>query len=144
MQATSPSKNTVVTGRVGINNNSSNPFENCLKATTPIKSPRSPRAYVESFEYILIILIENESTNKEGLNSKMIFPIRCITCNNIIGGKWLSYLDKVKEYRKESGKTEMEYLTATTEKTAEGKALDDLNVKKVCCRRHFLAHVDLL
>lgn len=74
----------------------------------------------------------------------MIFPIRCITCNNIIGGKWLSYLDKVKEYRKESGKTEMEYLTATTEKTAEGKALDDLNVKKVCCRRHFLAHVDLL
>jgi DNA-directed RNA polymerase I, II, and III subunit RPABC5 len=74
----------------------------------------------------------------------MIFPIRCITCNNIIGGKWLAYLDKVKEYRKESGKTEMEYLTATTQKTAEGKALDDLKVKKVCCRRHFLAHVDLL
>jgi len=74
----------------------------------------------------------------------MIFPIRCITCNNIIGGKWLAYLDKVKEYRKESGKTDMEYLTATTQKTAEGKALDDLKVKKVCCRRHFLAHVDLL
>jgi DNA-directed RNA polymerase I, II, and III subunit RPABC5 len=74
----------------------------------------------------------------------MIFPIRCITCNNIIGGKWLTYLDKVKSYRKETGKTDMEYLTATTEKTAEGKALDDLKVKKVCCRRHFLAHVDLL
>jgi DNA-directed RNA polymerase subunit N (RpoN/RPB10) len=38
----------------------------------------------------------------------------------------------------------MEYLTATTEKTAEGKALDDLNVKRQCCRRHFLTHVDLV
>lgn len=74
----------------------------------------------------------------------MIFPIRCVTCNNVIAGKWLAYLDKVKEYRKETGKTEMEYLTATTTKTAEGKALDDLGVKRPCCRRHFLTHVDLL
>lgn len=74
----------------------------------------------------------------------MIFPIRCVTCNNVIAGKWMAYLDKVKEYRKESGKTEMEYLTSTTTKTAEGKALDDLDVKRPCCRRHFLTHVDLL
>lgn len=74
----------------------------------------------------------------------MIFPIRCVTCNNVIAGKWMAYLDKVKEYRRESGKTEMEYLTATTTKTAEGKALDDLGVKRPCCRRHFLTHVDLL
>jgi DNA-directed RNA polymerase subunit N (RpoN/RPB10) len=38
----------------------------------------------------------------------------------------------------------MEYLTATTVKTAEGKALDDLKIKRPCCRRHFLSHVDLL
>lgn len=74
----------------------------------------------------------------------MIFPIRCVTCNNIIGGKYIAYLEKVKENRKKSGKTEMEYLTNTTEKTAEGKALDDLTVKKMCCRRHFLTHVDLI
>jgi DNA-directed RNA polymerase subunit N (RpoN/RPB10) len=77
----------------------------------------------------------------------MIFPIRCVSCNNIIAGKYLAYLDKVKENRKKEGKgenDEMEYLTATTEKTAEGKALDELNVKRMCCRRHFLSHVDLL
>jgi len=74
----------------------------------------------------------------------MIFPIRCVTCNTVIGGKYLTYLDKVKEYRRKNGKTEMEYLTATTEKTAEGKALDDLHVKRMCCRRHFLSHVDLV
>ena len=74
----------------------------------------------------------------------MIFPIRCVSCNNVIAGKWLTYLDKVKEYRRVTGKTEMEYLTATTTKTAEGKALDDLGVKRPCCRRHFLTHVDLV
>ena len=74
----------------------------------------------------------------------MIFPIRCISCNNIIAGKYLSYLALVDKNRKKEGKTEMEYLTATTTKTAEGKALDELDVKRVCCRRHFLSHVDLL
>ena len=77
----------------------------------------------------------------------MIFPIRCVSCNNIIAGKYLAYLEKVKEYRRKEGKSEtaeMEYLTATTEKTAEGKALDELQVKRMCCRRHFLSHVDLL
>jgi DNA-directed RNA polymerase I, II, and III subunit RPABC5 len=74
----------------------------------------------------------------------MIFPIRCISCNNIIAGKYLAYLALVEKNRKKEGKTEMEYLTATTTKTAEGKALDELDVKRVCCRRHFLSHVDLL
>jgi DNA-directed RNA polymerase subunit N (RpoN/RPB10) len=55
------------------------------------------------------------------------------------------YLKKVKEYRRAEGKTdEMEYLTATTVKTAEGRALDDVKITKQCCRRHMLSHVDLL
>lgn len=74
----------------------------------------------------------------------MIIPIRCVTCNNVIAGKWAAYLDKVKEHRKSTGKTEMEYLTATTTKTAEGKALDELGLFRPCCRRHFLTHVDLI
>jgi len=74
----------------------------------------------------------------------MIFPIRCVSCNDVIAGKYMEYLKKVKEHRKKSGKTDMEYLTTTTVKTAEGKALDDLGVQRPCCRRHFLTHVDLL
>lgn len=74
----------------------------------------------------------------------MIFPIRCISCNSVIAGKYIAYIAKVNDYRKESGKTEMEYLSATTTKTAEGKALDDLKVTRPCCRRHFLTHVELL
>jgi len=73
----------------------------------------------------------------------MLFPIRCVSCNAVIAGKYEAYIDKVKEYRKKTGQTEMEYLTGTTVKTAEGKSLDDLGVKRMCCRRHFLSHVDL-
>ena len=75
----------------------------------------------------------------------MIIPIRCVTCNTVIAGKWEAYLKLTKEYRKKMKQPdEMVYLTATTDKTAEGSALDDLNVTKICCRRHFLAHVDML
>jgi DNA-directed RNA polymerase subunit N (RpoN/RPB10) len=56
------------------------------------------------------------------------------------------YIQKVKEYRKSEGKSEsseMEYLTPNTTKTAEGKALDDIGITKMCCRRMMLTHVDL-
>jgi DNA-directed RNA polymerase I, II, and III subunit RPABC5 len=37
------------------------------------------------------------------------------------------------------------YLTeSNTEKTIEGKVLDELELKKMCCRRHMLTHVDIL
>jgi DNA-directed RNA polymerase subunit N len=75
----------------------------------------------------------------------MLIPIRCVTCNTVIAGKYEPYLAKVAEYRKEMGQpNEIQYLTATTVKTAEGKALDDLGVKRMCCRRHILTQVDLV
>jgi DNA-directed RNA polymerase subunit N (RpoN/RPB10) len=74
----------------------------------------------------------------------MIIPIRCVSCNNIIAGKYMAYIELVEKNRKKEGKTQMEYLTATTTKTAEGKALDELGINRPCCRRHFLTHVDLL
>lgn len=73
----------------------------------------------------------------------MLFPIRCVSCNAVIAGKYEQYLQRVQDYRNYTKQTEMEYLSSTTVKTAEGKALDDLNVKRMCCRRHFLPHVDL-
>lgn len=76
----------------------------------------------------------------------MIIPIRCFTCNNILAGKWLPYIKLVKEYRKEDGieTEELQYLTQELKKTPEGKALDELDLKEICCRRHFLTHIDLI
>lgn len=76
----------------------------------------------------------------------MIIPIRCVSCNNVLAGKWLSYLDKVKELKKKDGRPEndeIQYLNQLTTKTAEGKALDELDINRMCCRRHILTHVDL-
>lgn len=72
----------------------------------------------------------------------MIIPIRCYTCNNIVAGKWLPYVEKVERYG--GNPKELEYLTTTTTKTAAGRALDELNLVRPCCRALFLGHVDLL
>jgi DNA-directed RNA polymerase subunit N (RpoN/RPB10) len=77
----------------------------------------------------------------------MLIPIRCVSCNNILAGKWEKYLDLVKEYKKKDGRPagdSLTYLTQTTTKTAEGKALDELGLDRMCCRRHMLTHVDLM
>jgi DNA-directed RNA polymerase I, II, and III subunit RPABC5 len=64
----------------------------------------------------------------------------------VLAGKYEAYLVKAKENRRAVGQKddEMQYLTATTVKSPEGKALDELGVKKMCCRRHMLTHVDML
>jgi DNA-directed RNA polymerase subunit N (RpoN/RPB10) len=70
----------------------------------------------------------------------MIIPVRCVSCNNVLAGKWLAYLEKVRELTKDEKLT---YLTQSTVKSPHGKALDELGVIRTCCRRHLLTHVDL-
>ncbi|OXU24260.1 hypothetical protein TSAR_006741 [Trichomalopsis sarcophagae] len=57
---------------------------------------------------------------------KMIIPVRCFTCGKVIGNKWEAYL----------GLLQAEY--------TEGDALDSLGLKRYCCRRMLLGHVDLI
>ncbi|KAL2303486.1 hypothetical protein Nmel_008756, partial [Mimus melanotis] len=59
-------------------------------------------------------------------NAEMIIPVRCFTCGKIVGNKWEAYL----------GLLQAEY--------TEGDALDALGLKRYCCRRMLLAHVDLI
>ena len=35
------------------------------------------------------------------------------------------------------------YLTKSTDKTPEGEVMDNLGLTDLCCRRHFLTHVDI-
>jgi DNA-directed RNA polymerase I, II, and III subunit RPABC5 len=94
----------------------------------------------------IILCIENEYTKNECPNIKMIIPIQCFSCGNPwLASRYLRYLELVKKYRKEEGKSdEIEYLTASTVKSPEGKAMDDVKITRQCCRRHILSHVDLL
>lgn len=56
----------------------------------------------------------------------VIVPVRCFTCGAVIGDKWEKFITKVKNGEDPN------------------KVLDDLNIKRYCCRRMLLSHVDLI
>ncbi len=56
----------------------------------------------------------------------MIIPIRCFTCGALIGDKWLEYARRVKQGEDPK------------------RVMDDLGIKRYCCRRMFLSHVELI
>ena len=56
----------------------------------------------------------------------MIIPVRCFTCGKVIGNKWEPY---------------QEMLTIGIQPC---DALDNLGLRKYCCRRMILTHVDLI
>tara|TARA_B100002019_G_C21214472_1_gene571211 strand:+ start:1156 stop:1386 length:231 start_codon:yes stop_codon:yes gene_type:complete len=76
----------------------------------------------------------------------MLIPIKCFTCGKVIANKYFIYLQKVEDIKKERNiHDKIEYLdTSEIKKTVEGEVLDELNLKDICCRRHFLTHVDIL
>jgi len=81
----------------------------------------------------------------------MIIPVKCFTCGMVIANKYRYYLEQVrkKKLTKRGNNESIDidkvlYLTKEfAEKTPEGEVLDELNMKKMCCRRHFLTHVDI-
>ncbi|MCQ2819017.1 MAG: DNA-directed RNA polymerase subunit N [archaeon] len=56
----------------------------------------------------------------------MIIPIRCFTCGKVIGNKWDKYLELLNNG------------------TSASDALDQLGLRRYCCRRMLLTHVDLI
>lgn len=60
------------------------------------------------------------------LYPQMIIPVRCFTCGKVTGDKWEAYVNLLL-----ANKTEEE-------------ALDELGLKRICCRRMLLTHVDLI
>ncbi len=81
----------------------------------------------------------------------MIIPVKCFTCGMVIADKYRYYVEQVRKKKlakKVSGDSidvdKVLYLTKEfVDKTPEGEVLDDLNMNKMCCRRHFLTHVDI-
>lgn len=85
------------------------------------------------------------NTNPDNTN-KMIIPVKCFTCGKVIGDKYRYYLSEVKKMKieKDMKNDKVIYLTQEfADKTPEGFVLDKLGFNKMCCRRHFLTHVDI-
>jgi DNA-directed RNA polymerases I, II, and III subunit RPABC5 len=55
----------------------------------------------------------------------MIIPIRCFTCSRVIGNKWERFVELLRD-------------------NPESRVLDELGLKRYCCRRMMLTHVDLI
>jgi len=76
----------------------------------------------------------------------MIIPVKCFTCGKVLGDKYLYYINEVRQRKVAKGEdvNNVVYITKENiEKTTEANVLDELNLTKICCRRHMLTHVDL-
>ena len=73
----------------------------------------------------------------------MIIPIRCFTCGKVIADKWNYYK---KELAKDgtNNETIINVSASSNKQTKEGKILDKLELKRYCCRRMLLSHVDMI
>ncbi len=56
----------------------------------------------------------------------MIIPVRCFTCGKVIGDRWEEFARRTK-----LGEN-------------PGKILDELGMKRYCCRRMFISHVEVI
>lgn len=74
----------------------------------------------------------------------MIVPIRCMSCGTIIADKWRYFQRRVKELSagKKSGPVFMDGTTIPN--TPERQVLDELGLRRICCRTHFLTQRDLM
>jgi len=76
----------------------------------------------------------------------MIIPIKCFTCGTVLANKYRYYCEEVRKRKlsKDMHIDKVVYLTKTySQKTVEGEVLDELQLNKMCCRRHMLTHVDI-
>jgi DNA-directed RNA polymerase subunit N len=56
-----------------------------------------------------------------------MMPVRCFSCGAVVADKWEEFDKRVNRDKEDAG-----------------KVLDDLGVKRYCCRRMFIGNVELI
>lgn len=74
----------------------------------------------------------------------MIIPVRCFSCNKVLGNKWHTYcklvsLETEKQNKLEAVSPHKPYHKASPKKIA----LDLLRIRRQCCRVVFICHFEL-
>jgi DNA-directed RNA polymerase subunit N len=57
----------------------------------------------------------------------MMIPVRCFSCGQVIADKWEEYDKRVNKQKEDPQ-----------------KVLEELDVKRYCCKRMLIGHVDLI
>ncbi len=67
---------------------------------------------------------------------KLIIPVRCFSCGRVIASDYIAFVNKVNLVRE----------TENREPTPEEiqRIFDEIGVKRYCCRRMILSHVNLI
>ncbi len=56
-----------------------------------------------------------------------MIPVRCFSCGQVVGDKWEEFNERV-----------------NVKKENPDKVLEDMGVKRYCCRRMLISHVELI
>lgn len=67
-----------------------------------------------------------------------------MNCGNVLADKWLFYQEKVKELRGSEQAVPLYMDGKSVPDTPENKVLNALGLRRYCCRKHMLTHVDLI
>ena len=62
----------------------------------------------------------------------MIIPVRCLTCGKVIANLWEPYIEVKKRFESST----VEKISEELEKT--------LNLKRYCCKRMLICHVEII
>lgn len=86
----------------------------------------------------------------------MIIPVRCFTCGKTIADKYDYYVTETKKLSGDNDGSAAASTSAAKKKKEDtensrnfdeirtGPILDKLGLTRYCCRRHMIAHVDLI
>ena len=74
----------------------------------------------------------------------MIIPVRCFTCGKVLGDKYEWFINEIKKNKDKTEPDILDVSAETIQKTQHRKLLDQLQLKRYCCRRVMLGHVDLI
>jgi len=74
----------------------------------------------------------------------MIIPIRCMNCGKMIADKWRYYQLKLRQMKGDQSELPYYMDSTTVPDTPEKKVLDELELTRPCCRKHFLTQKDLI
>lgn len=73
----------------------------------------------------------------------MIIPIRCFTCGKLIAHLWENYQQQLQNEVNKLTETYQETIDNQTVRSIESNILNQFDLKRYCCRRMILTHVDL-
>jgi DNA-directed RNA polymerase subunit N (RpoN/RPB10) len=76
----------------------------------------------------------------------MLIPVRCFTCGKVLADKYAAYAARCKELQ--ATKPVDSVLDAPGlaffDAQRTGPVLDELGLDRYCCRRHMIAHVEMV